>query len=235
MVQHNEFGQPIGAALDWSGAVAPQPVVLEGASCRLVPFAMSDLDAVATALFDALAEGGDEQYTYLYFGPLDSAEELAAILRDQASHPDWLPFVVETTDGPSGIAAYLRIAPTDGSMEIGSILYAARLRRTRAATEAMYLLARHAFDLGFRRYEWKCDALNEGSRAAALRLGFRFEGIFRNATVYKGRSRDTAWFAMTDDDWRDEARPALEAWLDPGNHTPNQQRTLGEFRRVAGR
>lgn len=237
-MRHNEFGQPIGEPVDFAGARAPEPVVLEGGHCRLRPVVtLADLDAVAADLFAAFAQSGDQQYTYLPFGPFADSSELAEVLRGQVALPDWLPFVIETADGPTGIAAYLRIAPAAGSIEVGSLLYAARLRRTRAATEAMYVLADHAFALGFRRYEWKCDALNEPSRTAAERLGFAFEGVFRNALVYKGRNRDTAWFAMTDVDWQSQIRPAMRSWLDPSNHSASggQRSSLAELRRAVAR
>jgi RimJ/RimL family protein N-acetyltransferase len=116
-----------------------------------------------------------------------------------------------------GIATWLRIEHALGTAEVGHITYAASLQRTTAATEAMYLMAAHAFDVvGVRRYEWKCDSLNEPSRRAAARLGFSYEGTFRNALVYKGRNRDTAWFAITDDEWPG-LRTAYERWLDPTN------------------
>jgi RimJ/RimL family protein N-acetyltransferase len=117
-----------------------------------------------------------------------------------------------------GVASYLRLDHVNGSVEVGSIAYAAELQRTTAATEAMFLMARHVFDdLGYRRYEWKCDTLNEPSRRAAARLGFSYEGTFRNALVYKGRNRDTAWFSITDAEWP-AIRSAFEEWLDPANH-----------------
>src|SRR5204862_1171815 len=117
---------------------------------------------------------------------------------------------------PAGVARYLRIAPANGSIEVGHIHYAPRLQRRPAATEAMYLLMMRAFELGYRRYEWKCDALNALSRAAAQRLGLSFEGIFRQAGVYKDRNRDTAWYAAIDSEWP-ALREAFEAWLAPGN------------------
>src|SRR5207253_3505619 len=117
---------------------------------------------------------------------------------------------------PAGLASYLRITPAAGSIEVGHIHYAPRIQRKPAATEAMYLLMKQAFELGYRRYEWKCDALNAASRAAAQRLGFSFEGVFRQATVYKMRSRDTAWYAMIDSEWP-ALRAAFETWLDPAN------------------
>jgi RimJ/RimL family protein N-acetyltransferase len=129
---------------------------------------------------------------------------------------------------PRGLASLMRADPQQGSVEVGSILYARSLQRTRAATEAMWLLLRHVFDdLGYRRYEWKCDSLNEPSRAAAGRLGFRFEGRFRQAMVYQGRNRDTDWFSITDVDWLRLA-PAYAAWLDDANfdETGGQRRSL---------
>jgi len=131
-----------------------------------------------------------------------------------------------------GTAALMRIEPTHGVIEVGSIAFAPRLKQTRAATESMYLMMRRAFDeLGYRRYEWKCDSLNAPSRAAAERYGFRFEGIFRKAIVYKGRSRDTAWYAITADEWPG-VRSAFEAWLSPANFEDNgqQKRRLADLR-----
>jgi len=117
---------------------------------------------------------------------------------------------------PVGVASYLRIAPASGTIEVGHIHYSPRLRRSPIATEAMYLLMERAFSLGYRRYEWKCDALNAPSRAAARRLGFSYEGVFRHATVYKGRNRDTAWFSAVDSEWP-ALQTAFQAWLAPGN------------------
>jgi len=131
-----------------------------------------------------------------------------------------------------GVASFMRIGPASGVIEVGGINYSPRLQRTPAATEAMYLLMRRVFDeLGYRRYEWKCDALNAPSRAAAARLGFRFEGIFRQAIVYKGRSRDTAWFSIIDGEWP-TLKTAFERWLDPANfdESGRPRRRLSEFR-----
>lgn len=115
-----------------------------------------------------------------------------------------------------GVASYLRITPTAGSIEVGHIHFSKSLQKTRAATEVMFLMADHVFELGYRRYEWKCDALNESSKKAALRFGFTFEGVFRQATVYKNRNRDTAWFALLDSDWPD-VRKAYLQWLSSDN------------------
>ena len=153
-------------------------------------------------------------------------ELLAARIAD----PNFVSFGIVPLDlgRAAGRASYMRIDPAQGSIEVGSIQYGAALARTRAATEAMYLLARHAFeDLGYRRYEWKCDSLNEPSRAAARRLGFTYEGRFRQAMVYRGRNRDTDWFSITDAEWP-RLRTAYDAWLDPANFDADgrQQQSL---------
>jgi RimJ/RimL family protein N-acetyltransferase len=135
-----------------------------------------------------------------------------------------------------GWASYMRITPAHGAIEVGNVLFSPALQRTRAATEAMYLMARHVFeDLGYRRYEWKCNAENAASRRAALRLGFTFEGIFRQHMVVKDRSRDTAWFSMLDHEWPARKR-AFEAWLDPANFDAagRQRRTLAELAAASG-
>jgi RimJ/RimL family protein N-acetyltransferase len=135
---------------------------------------------------------------------------------------------------PLGIASYLRITPEFGVIEIGHIWFGPPLQRTTGATEAIYLLAAHAFDdLGYRRLEWKCNALNAGSRRAAERFGFTFEGVFRNHQIVKGRNRDTAWFAITDEDWP-AIRTGFQAWLAPENFDANgrQKRSLGDL--IAG-
>jgi RimJ/RimL family protein N-acetyltransferase len=125
--------------------------------------------------------------------------------------------IIASPEGKAvGVASYLRITPASGSIEVGHLHYSPRLQRSPAATEAMYLLMERAFELGYRRYEWKCDALNAASRAAAQRLGLSFEGVFRQATVYKGRNRDTAWYAAIDAEWP-ALREAFLEWLDPGN------------------
>lgn len=208
----NEFGQPIGEPLVYAGARQPAPITLAGTTCTLEPLRV----AHAEELFASLRDGAsDEQWTYMTFGPCAGVEEFAQVVGSLVADPGMVPFAIRLRDSGqiAGMASLMRIAPAGGTIEVGSIMYGAGLRRTTAATEAMYLLARHAIDdLGYRRYEWKCDALNEPSRRAALRLGFTFEGVWRNATFYKGRNRDTAWFALTDADWA-RLRPGYEAWL----------------------
>jgi RimJ/RimL family protein N-acetyltransferase len=157
-------------------------------------------------------------------------------LRTAAASDDPLFFTLVLLPGesPAGVASYLRITPDHGVIEIGHIWFGASLRRTTAATEAIYLLAAHAFDdLGYRRLEWKCDSLNQASRRAAERFGFRFEGVFRNHMVVKGRNRDTAWFAITDDEWP-AVRAGFREWLGPDNldGAKGQRKTLAQL--IAG-
>lgn len=212
----NEHGQPIGYDVPgWSPRPRPQPGPFEGRLCRVEPL----LAEHAEALFEACAGPGNEDlWTYLPDGPFVDPGEFAARIGRTVADPGSVSVAVTDLDGtPLGLASYLRIDEPNGSVEVGGILLGRRLQRTTAATEAMYLMARHVFeDLGYRRYEWKCDALHAFSRAAALRLGFTYEGTFRNALVYKGRNRDTAWFAITDAEW---ARVAAghRRWLSPEN------------------
>jgi RimJ/RimL family protein N-acetyltransferase len=175
--------------------------------------------AVADALFDAYSlDDDDREWTYLPYGPFADREAFRDWMRTAAVSSDYTLFTIHSGHNrvPTGIAGYLRVMPASGSIEVGHLRYSRLLKRTRASTEAMYLMMKHAFDLGYRRYEWKCDALNEPSRRAALRLGFSFEGVFRQATVYKGRTRDTAWFSVIDREWP-ALQQAFEVWLDPSN------------------
>jgi RimJ/RimL family protein N-acetyltransferase len=161
----------------------------------------------------------DRDWTYLFAERPPTSALFGEYLAGLATSEDPLHYAIvdESTAKPVGTAALMRIEPIHGVIEVGSITYSPRLKRTRAATEAMYLLMRYAFDqLGFRRYEWKCDSLNAASRSAADRYGFTFEGIFRRAIVYKGRSRDTAWYSIVADEWP-RIRSAFETWLDPDN------------------
>ncbi len=209
--------QPIGRALPhWQPRPRPERRSFHGRYCAIDP-----LDAArhADALYTALCAPSDVAlWTYLSAGPPGSRVEWCHRLERYAASRDPLFFTLLDEAGRvAGMCAYLRIAPEHGSIEVGSIHLSPRLQQTRAATEIQYLLMRRAFeDLGYRRYEWKCDAFNAPSRRAALRLGFRFEGIFLNAVVYKQRSRDTAWFSITDEEWP-QVRRGFEAWLAPDN------------------
>ena len=213
----NHLGQPIGAAVpDWTPPPLPSREPMVGAYCRIEPL---DAERHARELYAAnAADTEGRQWTYLAYGPFDSLEAYTAWIQTVSSRSDPLFFaIVDTaTQRAAGVASYLRISPELGSIEVGHINFAPALQRTPAATEAMYLMMRRAFELGYRRYEWKCDALNAPSRAAAQRLGLRFEGIFRQALVYKGRNRDTAWYATIDQDWPALAA-AFERWLAPQN------------------
>jgi RimJ/RimL family protein N-acetyltransferase len=190
-----------------------------------------DRDAADLHAANRLA-ADDRDWTYLPYGPFADLEEYRGWLRAMATGTDPLFFTLrEARSGKAaGVAAYLRIDPRQGSIEVGHLKFSPLLQRTPAATEAMYLMMRQAFELGYRRYEWKCDHLNERSRKAAERLGFTFEGIFRQAGVYKGRNRDTAWFSILDSEWP-AIRGALERWLDPGNFglEGRQQASLREL------
>ncbi len=213
----NHLGQRVGYPVPgWAPPPAPPREPMAGRFCRLEPL---DPDRHAETLFEANSADTDGRtWTYLAYGPFPTLAEFRAWMIAQCLGEDPLFFaIVSEEDGrPAGVASYLRITPASGSIEVGHIHYSPRLRRSPAATEAMYLMMKAAFDLGYRRYEWKCDALNVPSRRAAQRLGLSFEGVFRQATVYKGRNRDTAWYAAIDAEWP-ALRAAFLAWLDPGN------------------
>lgn len=231
MTRSNEFGQPIGPALPgWTPRPVPPRTPMTGRLGRLEP-----LDAAkhAAELFEANTDDDGRGWTYMLYGPFVSFDQYKAWCESAARTDDPLYFaIIDLASGRAvGVASYLRIDPSNGAIEVGHIKYSPRLQRTPLATEAMYLMMRRAFDeLGYRRYEWKCDNLNAPSKNAALRLGFTFEGIFRNALIYRGRSRDTAWYAITDDEWR-RLRGAYEKWLAPDNFGADgaQKRRLSEL------
>ncbi len=236
MSRTNAHGQPIGDPVDWAPRREPTPVTLTGRHVRLEPLSHTHRDG----LYDALCRPGDTaSWTYLGEEPPASAEELGERIDHLVDVPGSQTFTISTDAGPAGMASLMRVDAANGSVEIGRIILGSPLRRTRAATEAMALFARHVFDdLGYRRYEWKCDSLNEPSRRAALRLGFVWEGRFRNALVYKGRNRDTDWFSITDGEWP-ALRAAYAAWLDDANFDSDgrQRRALSDLtrREAAGR
>jgi RimJ/RimL family protein N-acetyltransferase len=216
MSRVNRFGQPIGdAVLNWRVPPTPSRAVIRGARCLLEPL---DLARHGDALFDANARGDGSNWTYLFAEPPESREAYLEYMATAFTGDDPLCFAVidAAANQAVGVASYMRITPNAGSIEVGHINFSPALQRTPIATEAMYLMMKHAFELGYRRYEWKCDSLNAPSRAAAQRLGFSFEGVFRNALVYKGRNRDTAWYAITDSEWA-AVRAAFEQWLAPDN------------------
>lgn len=217
---------PVGAPVPgWDPRPLPPATPMTGRHCRLEPLEPRH----AAALHAAYAEEADARdWTYMAYGPFADAAGYAAWVATMAAGPDPQLFAICDGSGrPAGVAGYLRVEPRHGSIEIGHIRLSARLQRTTAATEALVLMLARVFDeLGYRRCEWKCDALNAPSRRAALRLGFVFEGIFRQHMVVKGHNRDTAWYAMTDDDWRRRA-PGYAAWLAETGTGP-QRRRLAE-------
>jgi len=223
----NSFDQVIGPELaGWKPPAVPPAVGLTGRFVALEPIDRSHVDA----LFVAFAKAPASLWTYMPFGPFGDRVELGAVFDKMLSFSDWRPFAILVGGVPLGFCAYLRIDARGGVIEIGSIAFSPQLQQTAAATEAIYLLLKQAFDMGYRRVEWKCDDLNVPSGAAAVRLGFQYEGTFRNAAHYKGRSRDTAWFAIIDRDWPGvEAR--LQQWLLPTNFDPEgiQRTSLGSF------
>lgn len=228
--------QPIGPPVpEWEPRPKPPRSAIEGRLVRIEPL---DPERHVEGLFAALREDREGRvWTYLPYGPFDTLGGYRAFVEAECLGEDPLfHAIVPSTDGrPAGVAAYLRVDEEFGVIEVGHICYAPRLQRTPAATEVMYLLMRRAFDeLGYRRYEWKCDALNARSRAGAERLGFRFEGTFRQAMIYKGRNRDTAWFSIIDGEWP-AVKDAFERWLDPANFDAagRQRRRLAELRRSA--
>jgi len=235
MTEHlNPFGQPIGFPLpDWMPRQTPPRAAMAGRFCQIEPL---DPERHVAELFAANREDRDgRNWTYLPFGPFEQFEEYRAhIVKDGLGDDPLFQAILEHQSGRAvGVASFMRIDPAMGIIEFGGI-YSPLLQRTPAATEVTYLMMRRVFDeLGYRRYEWKCDALNAASRAAAARLGFRFEGIFRQAMVYKGRNRDTAWFSVIDREWPALKR-AFEDWLDPKNfdEAGRQRRRLASFRRA---
>jgi RimJ/RimL family protein N-acetyltransferase len=218
-------------AFDPSPAPRPQRTTLEGRYVRLVPL---DPAAHAEDLWNLVSPPEhDGLWEYLFDGPYRERAAFNASLAKKAATEDPLFFaILEQPSGRAvGYASLMRIEPAHRVIEVGGILYTPALQRTTGATEAMYLLARHVFDdLGYRRYEWKCNSRNEPSRRAALRLGFTFEGIFRQHMIVKGANRDTAWFSMLDGEWPSR-KAAFERWLDPANFADGAQKTsLGLLR-----
>lgn len=214
MPQVNTFGQPVGDGLvGWVPPAPPRRTTLAGRTVRLEPL---DTARHTPGLYRSLSIAPDSLWTYMGFGPFEDVNALRATLDWMNQQDDWLPYAVLADGEALGFSAYLRIKPAEGVIEIGSIVFAPQLQKTTAATEALYLMMRNVFELGYRRCEWKCDDLNQPSRRAGERLGFRYEGTFRKATHYKERNRDTAWFSIIDDEW-----PALDlafrSWLSPRN------------------
>lgn len=229
----NAHGQPIGLPVsDWTPRPRPERVTLAGHHCRIEPL---DAERHAADLYAAYATAPDgRDWTYMPIGPFNDAASYLAHARAAAASADPMHYaVIDRASGRAvGAFALMRIDPAHGVVEVGYVAFSRALQRTPISTEAQYLLMKYVFDtLGYRRYEWKCDALNAPSRKTAQRLGFRYEGTFRQAIVYKGRTRDTAWFSIIDPDWPVLAA-TFEAWLAPDNFNAQgaQRRSLTELR-----
>ena len=229
----NELGQPVGFAVaGWTPRPAPPRTPMAGRFCTVAPLDPARHSAQLFAAYAEDQEGG--MWTYLPRGPFATLAALRDWAEDAAGRDDPLTHaIIDNASGAAvGTAAYMRIEPAVGVIEVGSITYSPRLQRRPAGTEAMYLMMRRVFDeLGYRRYEWKCNSLNTPSRAAAARLGFQYEGLFRQAQITRGRNRDTAWFSVIDREWP-ALRTGFERWLDPANFDPagNQRKSLAAYR-----
>jgi len=231
-IRQNEHGQEIGDAIDgWTARDMPPRSAMIGRFCRVEPV---DPDRHAKDLYEANSlDTAGANWTYLGYGPFNSADEYATWMKHDCldADPMFHAIVDLATDQAVGVASLMRIEPANGVIEVGHINYSPRLQKHPAATEAMFLLMCRVFDeLGYRRYEWKCDSLNAPSRAAAARLGFTYEGLFRQAVIYKHRNRDTAWFSIVDHEWPAIHR-AFKAWLEPANFDSEgmQRQSLGAF------
>lgn len=212
----------------WSGVPRPSRSVIAGRYVRLEPLERAHTDDLYAA---AAAPGAQERFRWLFEAPPDDRAAMLDWVEAARAKTDPLFFAVidEATGRAEGRQALMRIDTTHGVIEIGSIMWGPALQRTRMATEALYLFADYAFSMGYRRFEWKCDDRNLPSKRAAQRFGFKPEGLFRQHMVVKGKNRDTAWFAMTDEDWR-RLKPVYTSWLSPENFdAEGRQRTALRF------
>ena len=235
MNHQNSYGQPIGYLVnDWQECAFPPRSTMTGKWCRverLVP------EKHAEELFAAyVKQRNDQDWTYLQYGPFDRFDDYQSWLKKTETGDDPLfhTIIESKTNKAVGVASFLRIQPGIGVIEVGHIHFSPLMQKTSVATEAMFLMMRRVFDeLGYRRYEWKCDALNARSRKAAERFGFSFEGLFRQATLYKNRNRDTAWFGMTDREWP-MIKKTFEIWLSPDNFDTQgrQKKNLKQIRKI---
>ena len=228
-MQTNEFGQPVGDGLgDWTPPTEPPELTtLVGQYVTLEPL---ERTRHAIPLFHAFKRSEPSMWTYMSQGPFQDAAELGQLISQKERDDSVNAFAVVVNNEPLGFLTQMRIQPNNGVLEIGWVSFSTDLQRTRATTEAQYLVLKHAFDSGYRRVEWKCDALNQPSRDAAERLGYTFEGVFKKATHYKGRSRDTAWFATIDAEWP-TLHAAFETWLSGDNFdaTGAQKKSLSSL------
>ena len=235
--RRNHLGQPVGFAVpDWAPRPLPPRTPMIGHFARVEPL---EPDRHAAELFEANAEDREgRNWTYYNYGPFATFADYRKWVEDSCADKTrmWHAIIDQATGEAVGVAAYANIQPAHGTIEVGGLNFSARLQRKPAATDAMHLMMRRVFDeLGYRRYEWKCDSCNLPSRAAAARLGFTYEGLFRQAMITRGNNRDTAWFSIIDKEWP-VLRAAFEAWLDPGNFDSDgrQRRSLASFRAASG-
>lgn len=222
--QINQYGQMVGAPLpDWQPRPLPEHQVFTGETCQLEPFSLAQHGDALSACWSLAEDGRD--WTYMFMGPFSDRQAWLDYASQLETSRDPLHFAVIdlATEQATGTLSLMRIQPEHGVMEVGHVAFSPRLKQTRMATEAHYLLMCYAFEtLGYRRYEWKCDSCNAPSRKAAARLGFRYEGDFRQAIVYKGRSRDTSWFSIIDSEWP-QVKTGLQRWLAEDNFTADGQ------------
>ena len=232
MTRSDQTPANVGLVVEnWSVPPYPNQDVLMGNYCQLERL---DAEKHAALLFRVF-EGHDQVWDYLPYGPFSSSSQYHRWVREVAGLTDTVFYAIKNlrTGAFEGVASFLRISPEAGSIEVGHINMSPRLQRTPAATEAMYLMMQWAFEVGYRRYEWKCNAANIPSRRAAQRLGLSYEGVFRQAAIVKGRNRDTAWFASIDSEWP-ALKEAFKAWLDPSNFDANgrQNERLSDLTRL---
>lgn len=227
----NEFGQPIGDVVpNWEPCPSPEPITLTGRYCRIEQF---DVSKHADDLYAAYSHDDGRMWTYLFDGPFETAEEFRRYADKLTNSIDPRHYaVIDLSTGKAvGTMSLMRIKPANGTIEVGYIAFSPLLKQSIQSTEAQYLLMAYVFEqLGYIRYEWKCHSLNAPSRKAAIRLGFTFEGIFEKHMIIKGRSRSTAWFAITNDRWP-VLKTAFQSWLNPNNFQTNGQqiRKLEDF------
>ncbi|AJR37136.1 BAQ_1a_G0027610.mRNA.1.CDS.1 [Saccharomyces cerevisiae] len=224
MANLNIFGQEVGADVEgWTTRAFPEKVVLKGNTCRLEPL---DREKHGSELFSAYGKAGQKLWTYLPAGPFTNLEEYLEFIKELNETKDTVPFAIinKETERAVGTLCLIRIDEANGSLEVGYVVFSPELQKTIIATEAQFLLMKYVFDdLQYRRYEWKCDSLNGPSRRAAMRLGFKYEGTFRQVVVYKGRTRDTQWFSIIDKEWL-RIRKTFEEWLDKTNFENGKQK-----------
>lgn len=217
---------------NWQMRPVPELKSVKGRYIQIDP---ADFTKDGPALFEAISgAGNDDLWRYIPLGPFEDHETMVATLNFVGEQQNWKTHILRSAENDAvlGMASYMRIRPEAGSAEVGAIVFSKKLQRTPAATEAMYLMARYLFDdLGYRRYEWKCNDANAASKRAAERLGFQFEGVFRQDMVMKGENRDTAWFSIIDSEWQ-RVKAGFEVWLSPQNFDDegNQRRSLREIR-----